>query len=255
MGRCAVFVSSFSRVALAFVVAFVSSGGVVSSRLVRRLVGALRLAGRLVRRCVRRSVVRSVFPLRLVGRLVVIRLVRRLVYWLLVSVRLVSSLPRSSPRRVRAFRLSPVVGIGVGVSYCEAMGFVACFLLYPHTRRFSQLRFPSVWGVACPDPPLGCGVSFLVPLRHRSCLLPCVPSSARIGVSPVGSSCLAVGRLVSSISSRRVVSVRRQACFRLLLFARAVFVSSIIRRFLIAIVNGRRRLFHTAHRGDGRGYG
>lgn len=68
------------------------------------------------------------------------------------------------------------------------MGFVACFLLYSYTRRFSQLRFSSEMGVVLSRFPLRRGG------RPRSTLLRPCPGfialcslSSRIGFSSVGS--------------------------------------------------------------------
>lgn len=126
----------------------------------------------------------------------------------------------------------------------KAMGLVACFLLYSHTRRFPRLRFPSEIGVDCPG--FCCGVSCPSSFLHASstqppCLVfPIV--SYRLSRSSV--------RLVSSVE--RLVSpscsLRRQprrGClsfawrFRSSLSIRAVFVSSISHRLLITIVEGR----------------
>ena len=70
-------------------------------------------------------------------------------------------------------------------------------------RRFCQLRFSSVWCVACPDPPLGRGVVIFVPLRR--CFLPLVlrPSSSRIGRSVRRLVLSCRGGVSSSVSSRR----------------------------------------------------
>lgn len=88
---------------------------------------------------------------------------------------------------------------------------------------------------------VGCGLSrssvgaWRGHLRSHASLFPaslsCVPSLSRIGVSPVGSPRLAVGRLVISLVSlwRPRLSVR----IAFSITARAVFVSSITRRFLV----------------------
>ena len=73
----------------------------------------------------------------------------------------------------------------------KVIGFVACFLLYPHMRRFPQLIFLSWRWRGLPRSLLGRGVSILVPMRHRHSLI--------VLRSPVGSYQRFVRRSVSSL--------------------------------------------------------
>lgn len=132
------------------------------------------------------------------------------------------------------------------VSRVEAMGFVACFLLYSYTRRFPQLRFPSWRGVGCPSSRCGvaCPSSFpcvvvsasslFVLRRLVSASRPSVCSSARF-VSPVGRPVSLIVPVASSASSwgERLIHMVFS------LSTRAVFLSSFSHLFPIAIVVGK----------------
>ena len=207
------FVVSLGRAVWRFVRSVVSPvGSPVGSLCVS---GFLRLVGRLVERLV----LSSCSPCR---------------QHLPCSSSLVEDGPVSSYRGYRAWR------------FVEVIGPVACFLLYPYTRRFPQLIFSSWRGRGLSRSSLGRGVGILVPMRHRfsHCL-----------ASPVGSYRRPVRRLILSprwgILFSRIVLVAvvslvvgrlvRRACSLALPYPHAPFFPA---RFPIcspiAIVKGRR---------------
>lgn len=195
--------------------------------------------------------------LRLVGRLV-----ERLVLsscspcrqHLPCSSSLVEEGPVSSYRGYRAWR------------FVEVIGPVACFLLYPYTRRFPQLIFSSWRGRGLSRSSLGCGVGILVPMRHRfsHCLASPVGSYRRpvrlLGSSPrLGVTFLHRARC--RCQPRRRASRSQGVFSRSPLSARAVFPSSISHWFPITIIVGdvranrltghrEHRPFHMGHRGN-----
>lgn len=135
----------------------------LACRSARRLVPAFRVSCRLVGRLVERLVLSSCSPCR---------------QHLPCSSSLVEDGPVSSYRGYRAWR------------FVEVIGLVACFLLYPYTRRFPQLIFSSRRGRGLSRSSLGRGVGILVPMRHRfsHCLASPVGSYRRpvrrLGLSP-----------------------------------------------------------------------
>ena len=214
-------------VASSFSFRFVVSLGRAVWRFVRSVVspvvspvGSLCVSGflRLVGRLVERLVLSSCSPCR---------------QHLPCSSSLVEDGPVSSYRGYRAWR------------FVEVIGPVACFLLYPYTRRFPQLIFSSWRGRGLSRSSLGRGVGILVPMRHRfsHCLASPVGSYRRPVRRPV---CLPDGASRSLASCSLPLSAssgasRSQGVFsRSPPSARAVFVSSISHLFSIAIIVGRR---------------
>lgn len=166
---------------------FVSSGGVVSSRPVGRLVGRCVLrGGSFIVPPVGSSNIPGFFPSRRSSRAIVS--LRRLVFprrvRCVVSLVLFVIAHRWMASRLRSgrwYRAGCLV---------KAMRSVACFLFYSNTCRFCQLRLPSWWG---------CG---LLPIRRWSVTwassFPCV-------IAAVPPCCAFRRRLVMGRSARRLV--------------------------------------------------